>query len=222
MVNDMIGNDPKIFDISMTLENNMACYPKDIPYHWQRQRDMNCDCGSNVSQFESSCHIGTHVDSPLHYYNDSYDVASIPLTHLYGKAYVIDCLGTDAVGREDLAGKVPEGTKRLLLKTDNSKALAKNPRAPFNPSFVYLDATGAEFCREFGIIMVGIDYLSIDQSGLASKPAHHTLLGNDITILEGILLDHVPQGEYFIACGSLKMAQSDGAPARTVLFELEN
>lgn len=214
-----MANNPIIHDISMTLENDMVGYPKDIPYFWKRQRDMDKSDGSNVSQFESSCHIGTHVDSPLHYYNDGYDTASIPLEHLYGPAYVVDCRGQASVSRQSLEGKIPDGTQRLLLKTDNSQLMADNPKAPFNKNFIYLDDTGAEFVAEVGIKLIGIDYLSIDKSGLATKPAHHTLLENHITILEGILLADISPGEYFLCCGSLKMAQSDGAPARTILLE---
>ncbi|MBN1846177.1 MAG: hypothetical protein JW810_10875, partial [Sedimentisphaerales bacterium] len=82
-----------------------------------------------------------------------------------------------------------------------------------------LAADGARFCAERGIKLVGIDYLSIDKSGLAAKPAHHILLENGIVILEGLLLAEVPPGGYFLACGALKMADSDGAPARAVLIE---
>ena len=209
----------KIHDISMTLYNGMLVYPGDLPYKRTRQRDMNADGTSNVSLFESSCHIGTHIDSPLHYYNDSYGVETIPLDHLYGPAQVVDCTGAEAVTAAVLESKVAEGCKRLLLKTDNSFHLRDNPDAEFNKNFVYLEATGAEFCVQKGLLLVGIDYLSIDKSGLKTKPAHHTLLSNKLTILEGILLADIAPGEYFLSCGAIKMEGSDGAPARAVLFE---
>jgi len=208
-----------VHDISMTLENGMLCYPSDIPYHRKRQRDMEIEGSSNVSQFESTCHIGTHVDSPLHYYNEGYGTEAIPLDHLYGPAQVVDCRGHHAVTADLLKDRIPPGTQRLLLKTDNSQSLAENPKAPFNKDFVYLDDTGAELLVERKIKLIGIDYLSIDKSGLAAKPAHHTLLSNHITILEGILLADIDEGEYFLSCGSLKMAGSDGAPCRVVLIE---
>ena len=208
-----------IHDISMTLENGMLCYPKDVPYHRRRQRDMDKEDSSNVSQFESSAHIGTHVDSPLHYYNEGYGTEAIPLDHLFGPAQVVSCPGVGAVTAEVLKDRIPPGTQRLLLKTDNSQSLAKEPHAPFNKDFVYLDGTGAELLVERNIKLIGIDYLSIDKSGLAAKPAHHTLLSNQITILEGILLVDVDAGEYFLSCGCLKMADSDGAPCRAVLIE---
>ncbi len=209
-----------IHDISMMLENGMLSYPKDVPYRRQLQRDLEEGENSNVSFVEMSAHTGSHVDSPRHYYPKGYGVEQIPLESLYGPAWVADCTGLAAVTAEVLKERVPAGTKRLLLKTDNSQELAKNPHGPFRRDFIYLDGSGARFAVEQGIQIVGIDYLSIDQSGLREKPAHHILLQNNIIILEGILLADIEPGEYFLACGPLKMADSDGAPARVVLIEM--
>jgi arylformamidase len=209
----------KIYDISMTLYNGMLTYPKDIPYKRTLQRDLAKGDSSNVSMFETTAHVGTHVDAPLHYLTDTYGVDKIPLPQLYGPAFVADCRQVMAVTGDLLSDKVPPGVKRLLLKTDNSRRVYENPDAPFNKEFVYLSGSGAQFCVDHGIELVGIDYLSIDKSGLVEKPTHHTLLQNKITILEGIILAQVDEGEYFLACGPLKMADADGAPARAVLIQ---
>lgn len=203
----------------MTLYEGMLTYPKDVPYRRYRQRDMDGDDSSNVSAFESTVHIGTHVDSPLHYYRDGYGCEAIPLDHLYGPAQVIDCRSIPAVTATDLHGKLIEGVPRVLLKTDNSQRYHDNPDAPFNRDFVYVDGTAAELFVAFDVKLVGIDYLSIDQSGVAGKPSHHTLLEKNITILEGIDLALIEPGVYFFSCGPLKMKGSDGAPARAVLIE---
>ncbi|MBN1765394.1 MAG: cyclase family protein [Sedimentisphaerales bacterium] len=204
----------------MTLTHGMVTYPKDLPYQRQLQRSIKRGDSSNVSQLEMSAHTGSHVDSPLHYIEDGYGVSDIPLDHLYGPVQVIDCRGIPAVTADALKPKLLSQTQRLLLKTDNSRQLADNPDGPFNPDFVYLDKSAAVFLAEQGIIsLVGIDYLSIDKSGLADKPAHHILLKNKITILEGIVLADIKPGLYFLACGPLKMAESDGAPCRAVLIE---
>jgi len=207
-----------IYDISMTLRNGMLCYPKDVAYQRRRQRDMAKDDSSNVSQVEMSVHTGSHIDAPVHYYPAGQGADKVPLEHLYGQVQVIDCRGTAAVTAEVLQGKLPPGSKRLLLKTDNSqKQLTEKTK--FDPDFVYLAASGAKYIVEQGIILVGIDYLSIDKSGLAGKDAHHILLENNVTILEGVVLGEAPAGEYFLACGALKMEDSDGAPCRVVLIK---
>ena len=209
----------KIHDISMTLKNDMLTYPKDVLFNRYRQRDMDKGDSSNTSAFETSAHNGTHVDAPLHFIKDRYATEAIPLRQLYGQANVVDCQGLTAVTAQFLKDNVPAGTERLLLKTDNSQLLKKQPEGPFNPNFVYLTKCGAEFCVDNGIITLAIDYLTVDKSGIPEKHAHNILLGNNILIIESVILAEIEPGEYFLACGSLKIEGSDGAPARAVLIE---
>lgn len=208
-----------IHDISITLSSPMVTYPGDVPYQRKLQRNMDNNDNANVSQIEMSAHSGTHVDAPRHYYPNGHGAEDIPLEHLYGPAVVIDCRQAKAVTAELLKNKVPAGTKRLLLKTDNSALLQQDPTGPFTADFIYLAGDGAQFLAERGILLVAIDYLSIDKSGLREKPSHHILLENNITIVEGINLASVSPGEYYLACGPLKMAGSDGAPCRAVLID---
>jgi len=209
----------KIYDISMSLDTPMLTYPKDVPYKRSLQRSLARGHSSNVSEITTSAHVGTHIDSPHHYIADGYAVEDIPLDHLYGPVSVIDCTGAKVVTAELLRDKIPPSARRILLKTDNSPLLSDKTQLSFNPNFVYLSNDGAQLLVDRNIILVGIDYLSIDQSGNAEKAAHHILLGNNITIMEGVVLTEVPPGEYFLACGPLKMVGSDGAPCRAVLIK---
>ena len=74
---------------------------------------------------------------------------------------------------------------------------------------------------ENGVVLIGIDYLSIEKSGSPGRPVHVTLLKNEIVILEGIDLRNVEPGDYDLICAPLKYdgATGDGAPARTFLIE---
>ena len=47
---------------------------------------------------------------------------------------------------------------------------------------------------------------------------HHTLLGAEVVIVEGLDLRGVDAGAYEMACLPIKIAGSDGAPARVVLW----
>ena len=208
-----------IHDISMPLTEGMTTYPGDVPYHRQLQHSMADGGSANVSWVEMSAHTGTHIDAPRHYYQDGCSTDAIPLEQLYGPAEVVDCRGVEAVTAEVLRARLAPETKRLLLKTDNSQRLHDDPRRPFNRTFVYLDADAAAFIVERGMLLVAIDYLSIDKSELADKSSHHTLLSNGITIVEGVDLAAVEAGMYFLACGPLRMIDSDGAPCRTVLID---
>jgi arylformamidase len=103
----------------------------------------------------------------------------------------------------------------ILLKTANSSLGAT---ALFNPSFVYLEASGAHYLQEKKIKAVGIDYLGIERA----QPAHEThlqLMEHGITIIEGLRLQHVKQGRYLVCCLPLNAVGIEAAPARAVLIE---
>jgi arylformamidase len=67
--------------------------------------------------------------------------------------------------------------------------------------------------------LVGIDYLSIQLFNDADPLTHRTLLEAGIIILEGLNLRDVRPGFYQLICLPLKLAGSEGAPARAVLIE---
>jgi arylformamidase len=68
-----------------------------------------------------------------------------------------------------------------------------------------------------GIKLVGIDYLSIQMFNDAEPMTHRILLEAGIIIVEGLNLREVNPGVYQLICLPLKLAGSEGAPARAIL-----
>jgi arylformamidase len=66
-----------------------------------------------------------------------------------------------------------------------------------------------------GVRLVGIDYLSV-----GPPETHRALLGASVVCVEGLDLTGVEAGAYEIFCGPVKLARSDGAPARVFLRAL--
>ena len=50
---------------------------------------------------------------------------------------------------------------------------------------------------------------------------HLILLKEEIVLLEGIVLSHVPEGKYLLSAAPLNLAGCDGAPCRAVLIKNE-
>ena len=75
----------------------------------------------------------------------------------------------------------------------------------------------ADWCVARGLGLVGIDHLSVDPVKGDDFPAHGTLLGNDVLILEGVNLRAVPPGRYTLIALPLKLHLSEGSPVRAVL-----
>jgi arylformamidase len=113
------------------------------------------------------------------------------------------------------AANLPAGITRLLFRTRNSDYWARGINE-FQTSFVAVPLDGAEWLVQRGIKLVGVDYLSVSPYK-NSRPTHEALLKAGTVIVEGLDLSKVQQGFYDLYCLPLKIAGSDGAPARAIL-----
>jgi len=135
-----------------------------------------------------------------------------------GPCRVVDLTHVEEhVSRADLEAAEVAGTVRLLLKTRNSDRNLLE-REDFVDYYVAISREAAEYLVEIGVETVGVDYLSVEPFEDKEFNTHHTLLGADVVILEGLVLAGVEPGEYLLACLPLKLAGSDGAPARAILM----
>ncbi|MBI4728007.1 MAG: cyclase family protein [Acidobacteria bacterium] len=198
----------------------MMVWPNDPPVSVEPAHRIARGDVANVSLLRLGSHTGTHVDPPCHFIEGAPAVDAIPLDALVGPAVVADLRGVSgAIGPEDLERlALPEGTERLLFRTDNSEIWGRRP-ARFPDSYVALSPEGARWVLARGIRLVGTDFLSIERAGAPGHPVHVALLSAGIVILEGLDLSGVEPGSYTLLCLPLKVAGGDGAPARAVLMD---
>ncbi|MDJ0985057.1 MAG: cyclase family protein [Desulfobacterales bacterium] len=209
----------KIIDISVPLSPHLPVWPGDRQIVLERYHALSRGDTSNDTRLVCSVHSGTHVDAPLHFVENGASVEQLPLDVLMGPAVVVELPEIDVITPEQLdAQELPPSTQRLLLKTKNSR-LWDHPDHKFNPEFVALSAASADWMVDQGIRLVGIDYLSIQLYDDVEPQTHRTLLDAGIIILEGLDLRQVRSGRYDLICLPLKLAGSEGAPARAVLIE---
>ena len=209
----------KFFDISVPVSPALPVWPGDPRVVLERFRKISDGSDSNDSKMACSVHCGTHVDAPAHFIENGSTIEDLALDILVGPALVaefpdIDTITPDLLDHQNL----PFGTQRLLLKTRNSDLWA-DPEHSFNPDFVALSAESAAWMVKRGIQLVGIDYLSIQLFRDTEPTTHRTLLEAGIVIVEGLNLQNVSPGCYQLVCLPLKLAGSEGAPARAVLIE---
>jgi arylformamidase len=164
--------------------------------------------------------VGTHVDAPAHFIPGGAGIESLDLNVLIGPALVVEAGQVQAISAEVLDGlAIPAGTQRLLLRTANSR-LWRRPENQFVEDFVAITADGARWLVEHGVRLVGVDYLSVAPFH-DLVPTHQILLSAGVIPVEGLDLSHVEPGPYQLICLPIKMAGSDGAPARAVLITEE-
>ena len=194
-------------DISRPLAAGMPVWPGDHPFRLERQ----VHDGAVLSSFATTCHVGTHIDAPLHLDATAGGVESIPLERLVGPAEVVVATAA-VVAPESLPPGWAPSLPRLLIRTDSHPV-----GAPIAPGFASLDARLVHWLADRGVEVVGVDTPSVDPFESADLPAHRALLARGMTWIEGLMLEHVPAGRYQLAALPLALVGADAAPVRAVL-----
>jgi arylformamidase len=202
----------ELIDITVPIRPGMPVYAGDPEVHLERSASIAAGDPANISRLDFGVHTGTHVDAPLHFIEGAAGAEALPLEALVGPAVVVDATSLEddidatALGTLD----IPEGAERLIFKTRNCELWNKDT---FSPEFISFVESGARRVVDMGVRLVGIDYLSI-----GDEQAHHVFLGAGVVPVEGLDLRAVSPGPYGLICMPLKIAGSDGAPARAVLI----
>ena len=213
----MIKEELRIYDVSLPLKSGGVVYPGNPPISISLQQSIAQGGSSNVSRIDFGSHSGTHVDAPRHFFDDGAGVDAIPLELLMGPARLLAFGDTvTSIGEAELEAHDLTGVTRLLLKTRNSKWLASGS-AEFHKDYTYVAPDGAAYLARLGVRLVGVDYLSIEQFHSGHHRTHRTLLEQGIVIVEGLLLNEPPAGDYHFRCLPLRLVGLDGAPARAVV-----
>ena len=161
----------------------------------------------NISAFSMCAHNGTHVDAPLHFLKGGKGVGSVALTKFVGPAYVGthdgDVSAKDAEALLDKAKNTyPGAEKRILIKGNAT---------------VTLEA--AEVFAKAGIDLVGNESQTVGPVD-APMAVHLALLSAEVVLLEGVRLSAVPDRAYLLNCAPLNLGETDGAPCRAILMDL--
>lgn len=156
----------------------------------------------NLSLLEACLHTATHIDAPLHMFEQTCDVTDLPLEHFVGKCSVVEIDKPPVTGIE-VNTYVPFDCKRILFKCRYG---------------AYLHPSAAYELAQDGMLLVGTDNVTIggEQDDLE---VHKALLGYNVAILENLDLSQVKPGNYFLFAPPLKIAGAEGAPCRAVLLD---
>jgi arylformamidase len=65
--------------------------------------------------------------------------------------------------------------------------------------------------------LVAIDTPSVDSADSKNLPAHAAFFAHDMSIIEGVVLDGVPEGRYELIALPLRIEGSDASPIRAIL-----
>jgi len=204
-------------DISLKLSGETVRWVTAAPFELEERRRMSKGDPNNSSALNMSVHSGTHIDAPFHFVADGNTIDQLPLDRFIGPALVYAVEAERYITKEHVAGIRLDGATRVLFKTKNSALLRKQE---YDPDFVAISVEAAQSLVELGVELVGLDYLSVAHAD-EQVPVHRAFLDHGVVLLEGIDLSAVAPGRYELMCLPIPLGDSDGAPCRAVLRDLE-
>ena len=204
-------------DISLKLSGETVRWVTAAPFELEERRRMSKGDPNNSSALNMSVHSGTHIDAPFHFVADGNTIDQLPVERFIGPALVYAVEAERYITKEHVAGIRLDGATRVLFKTRNSALLHKQE---YDPDFVAFSVEAAQSLVELGVELVGLDYLSVAHAD-EQVPVHRAFLDHGGVLLEGIDLSEGAPGRYELMCLPIPLGDSDGAPCRAVLRDLE-
>lgn len=205
----------RIWDISPPVHAGSPVFPGDTAYaqHWVTR--IGPGCPVNVSAVTTSPHVGAHADAPLHYADGAAAVGALDLAPYLGRCRVIHAIACGPlVEVAHLAHAIRGLPPRVLVRTCE--------RAPVTwvDTFSAYAPETITWLASFGVKLVGIDTASVDPAQSKTLASHQQLRRHDLRVLENLVLDSVPEGDYELIALPLKWIEADASPVRAILREL--
>lgn len=190
----------KIIDISRDILT-AEVYPGDPEPRTQHYLKMEEGDDCNLTALYMCLHNGTHIDAPNHFIEDGATVETLELERFIGECTVIE-VPEGPIHGAYVDDHITEGCERLIVK-GNGKA--------------YFSDSGAFALASLGVKLVGTDANSVGTHGAQVAP-HRAFLGNNIPLLEGLNLEDVAPGKYFLIAPPLKISGVEATPTRALLI----
>lgn len=203
----------QLWDISPPIHDASPVFPGDTPYSQQWCATISPQCPVNVSAITLSPHVGAHADAPLHYAADGAAIGAVDLDTFLGPCRVIHAIGQGPLLLwQHLEHAItPDLPERVLVRT-----YARAPMGWDGDLAAYAPET-VERLADLGVRLIGIDTASIDPASSKTLDSHQVIRRRGLRVLENLVLDAVPEGDYELIALPLKLTQADASPVRAIL-----
>ncbi len=206
----------RVWDISPPISPDSPLFPGDQAYSQQWTARIGPGCPVNLSAITMSPHIGAHADAPLHYADGAPAIGEVDLAPYLGPCRVIHAIGpARLIQVADLAHAGKDLPPRVLVRSCEHAATAwSNEFSAFAPETL-------TWLASKGVQLVGIDSQSVDPADSKTLDSHQQLLKHHLRVLENLVLNAVPAGDYELIALPLKLMSADASPVRAVLRALD-
>jgi len=206
----------RLWDISAPVSAQSPVFPGDTPYAQEWSATLGPQCPVNVSRLTFSPHVGSHADAPLHYDPQGASIGAIDLDPYIGPCRVIHAIDCGPlIEWQHIEHATRELPARVLVRT-----YARMPVDRWDEQLAAFAPATIERLAARGVKLVGLDTASIDPAPSKSLHSHQVIRRLGLRVLENLVLDDIPEGDYELIALPLKLMTADASPVRAVLREL--
>ena len=204
-----------LYDITPPINETLKVWPGDTPLRREILMDLESGDSITLSSIHATVQLGAHADAPSHYGVGSPGIDERPLDLYLGICQVMRLsVGRGVqIGTSDLTGRVE--AERVLFFTGTYPDPTQ-----FNEDYAAIDPELINHLHDHGVRVIGVDTPSIDPFHSKDLPVHHAILRHDIAVLEGLVLNAIPEGFYELIALPLRLVGFDGSPVRAILRSL--
>lgn len=207
---------PSLWDISPPVHAASPVFPGDTAYAQRWSAEIGPGCPVNVSSVTMSPHIGAHADAPLHYDPLGAAIGELNLAPYLGPCRVIHAIGVRPLILWSHLAHAAQGLPpRVLVRT-----YQQAPVGHWDPDLAAFAPETVEMLAAASVQLIGIDTASIDPASSKSLDSHQVIRRRQMRVLENLVLDDVPEGDYELIALPLKLITADASPVRAVLRTL--
>jgi len=235
--------DGRWVDLTHEFSDNTIYWPTSETFEKQVVSEGHTDAGYYYSayKFSTAEHGGTHLDAPIHFYENRNTVDQIPLDQLIGAGVVIRVIEqakkdrnyqfsvADIQAWEKQHGVIPDNSIVLIdtgsskLWPDAKKYMGTEKRGDAGVKelkFPGIHPEAATFlATKRKIKAVGLDTPSIDFGGSKLFRTHQILFEKNIPGFENVAnLNNLPDSGFTIVALPMKIKGGSGSPLRIVAF----
>jgi arylformamidase len=210
---------PRLWDISPPVDAHTPAFPGDTAYSQTWVATLGPGCPVNVSAITLSPHLGAHADAPLHYDPSGQAVGALDLAPFLGPCRVVHAINPGPlVQPHHLAAALNRPAPlppRVLVRTYQHM-----PQRQWDGALSAFAPDTVALLADRGVVLVGIDTASIDPADSQTLDSHQVIRRRGLRVLENLVLDDVPEGDYELIALPLKLTTADASPVRAVLRAL--
>ena len=210
----------RFVELSHILEDGTGAYPglpqPSIGAHLDHEQSRSRYDGKAefyLGRIQTVTNVGTYIDSPFHRFRDGEDLAAVGLDRVAGLPGIV--LGADPKAGRTISLSIPPSDitgRAVLVRTGWDRLWGTDAYAKDSP---YLAASFVELLIEAGAVLVGVDFLNVDNTADPGRPVHTRLLKAGILIVENLTnLSALPANGFLFWAVPLRIKKGASFPVR--------